>query len=89
MNKELLFQFLSTQDTPKLLDLLSMAYDHMEIDQRRDLFGDLVQNLPPQPVDGEGLLAEIEEFCSASLAEYYYAPFQHQFQKLQSHPRRD
>ena len=75
MNKEQLFQYLSDQNTPKLLDLLSMAYDYMETDQRRDVFGSLVRKLPPEPVDGEVLLAEIQEFARQSFAGHYYAPF--------------
>ncbi len=75
MDKEQLFQYLSDQDSPILLDLLSLAYDYMEIDQRRDVFGDLVGKLPPEPVDGEALLGEIQTFARRSYAGRYYAPF--------------
>jgi len=75
MNKEQLFQYLSEQDSPKLLDLLSMAYDYMETDQRHDVFGDLMRKLPQEPVDGEVLLAEIQKFARRSYAGRYYAPF--------------
>jgi hypothetical protein len=75
MDKTHLFQFLSTRDVSFLLDLLSTAYDQMDRDQRRWVFGELVAKLPPALVDGEVLLDEVEEFRRESLAEVYYAPF--------------
>ncbi len=68
-------QFLSTQDVPFLLDLLSKAYDQMDYDQRQWVFGKLVEELPPAQVDGEVLLDEVGDFQSESLAGYYYEPF--------------
>ena len=53
MDKTRLFEFLSAQDAPFLLDLLSTAYDQMAPDQRRRVFGKLIEELPPAPVDGE------------------------------------
>jgi hypothetical protein len=75
MDKTRLFEFLSTQDTPFLLDLLGQAYDQMDVDQRRWVFGKLVEELPPAPIDGEVLLDKVEEFKRASLTGVYYAPF--------------
>ena len=75
MDKTQLFQFLSTQAASSLLDLLSTAYDQMNIDQRRWVFGKLVDELPPAPVDGEVLLDEVELFQRESLAGIYYEPF--------------
>ena len=75
MDKAQLFQFLSTQNASSLLDLLSTAYDQMNIDQRRWVFGKLVDELPPAPVDGEVLLDEVELFQRESLAGIYYEPF--------------
>ena len=75
MDKTQLFQFLSTQAGSSLLDLLSTAYDQMNIDQRRWVFGKLVDELPPAPVDGEVLLDEVELFQRESLAGIYYEPF--------------
>jgi len=75
MDKKRLFQFLSTQDASYLLDLLGTAFDHMNRDQRRWVFGALVEKLPPAPVDGEVLLDEVQVFQRESLAEVYYAPF--------------
>lgn len=75
MNKDQLFRFLSTQDVSKLLELLSSAYNHMDTEQQRDVFGKIIQEVPPEPVDGEVLLDEIEDFVRQSLSGYYYAPF--------------
>jgi hypothetical protein len=75
MDKTRLFEFLSTQDVPFLLDLLSKAYDQMKYDQRRWVFGKLIEELPCVPVDGEVLLDEVEGFQSESLAGHYYEPF--------------
>jgi hypothetical protein len=75
MDKTRLFEYLSVQDAPCLLELLSKAYDQMDIDQRRWVFGRLVEELPLGPIDGEVLLDEVEEFKRESLAGVYYAPF--------------
>ena len=58
-----------------LLDLLSRAYDEMKVDQRDVVFGKYVRELPPEPVEGESLLRQIEVFKERSLAGFYYAPF--------------
>ena len=75
MDKTRLFQFLSDQKAAFLLDLLNTAYDQMNRDQRRWVFGKLVEELPPATVDGETLLNEIEDFQRKSLAGVYYEPF--------------
>ncbi len=76
MNKQQLFQALSDQTPATLLDLLDQAYDEMSVEQRQRVFGRYVPpKPPPQPVDGEVLLRQIEAFRDASLAGYYYAPF--------------
>jgi len=75
MDKFALFEHLSTQEPATLLDLLGKAYDQMDHDQRRWVFGEAADSVPPQPVDGETLLSEIELFQKQSLAGSYYAPF--------------
>jgi hypothetical protein len=75
MDKTRLFQFLSTQDPPFLLDLLSASYDEMNYDQRQAVFWRISQTLPIAPVKGETLLAEVEQFHRESLASAYYEPF--------------
>jgi hypothetical protein len=75
MDKSALFEYLANQESATLLDLLSQAYDQMEPDQRRWVFGRWAASLPPTPVDGESLLTEIEQFQKESLAGAYYAPF--------------
>jgi hypothetical protein len=75
VDKTQLFKFLSTQDSPVLLDLLSKVYDMMSYDERQMVFGEIVRALPPAPVEGERLLEEVEQFRRESLAGLYYAPF--------------
>jgi hypothetical protein len=75
VEKKRLFKSLSTQDVPFLLDLLSRAYDQMGLDQRQRVFGNLVKKPPPESVDGEVLLGEVENFRRESLAGAYYKPF--------------
>lgn len=75
MDKTLLFQFLSTQESSILLGLLSTAYDQMNYDHRLAVFGRYARALPSTPVDGEVLLDEVEQFHRESLAGVYYAPF--------------
>jgi hypothetical protein len=75
MKKEQLFQYLSSQDISTLLKLLGSAYDQMNIEQRRDVFGKIVLEVPPEPVDGDDLLDQIEDFFRESLSGFYYAPF--------------
>ena len=75
MDKSRLFETLAAQEPSVLLDLLSVAYDEMEHNQRQIVFGQYVQKLPPEPVDGKALLEKVEMFRRESLAEEYYAPF--------------
>lgn len=75
MDKDALFKHLSTQEPAVILDLLGQAYDQMGHDQRHWVFGKVVESLPPEPVDGEILLDEIQIFEDNSLAGTYYAPF--------------
>jgi hypothetical protein len=75
MKKEQLFQYLSSQDTSTLLKLLDSAYDQMSREQRRDVFGKIVLEVLPEPVNGDDLLGQIEDFFRESLSGFYYAPF--------------
>jgi hypothetical protein len=54
---------------------LDSAYDQMNIEQRRDVFGKIVLEVPPEPVNGEDLLDQIEDFSRESLSGSYYTPF--------------
>jgi len=47
----------------------------MDHDQRWSVFGKMEEAIPPSPVNGKTLLAEIEQFQRNSLADAYYAPF--------------
>lgn len=75
MDREHLFQQLQQQDTAVLLELLELAYDEMNTNQRRGVFGSYAKRTPPAVIDGESLLAAVEAFQQESLAGRYYAPF--------------
>ena len=75
MNKERLFEYVKTQNQSKLLELLSLAFDTMDTNQRHDVFGKTAKEVPPSSVDGKEILTTIEQFYEKSMAGYYYAPF--------------
>jgi len=75
MNKKRLFKHLKTQSQSKLLEMLQLAFDTMNTSQRHDVFGETISEVPPSSVDGEEVLATIEEFYEKSVDGYYYAPF--------------
>jgi hypothetical protein len=75
MNKERLFEYVKTQNQSKLLELLSLAFDTMDTNQRRDVFGKTAKEVPPSSIDGKEILTTIEQFYEKSMEGYYYAPF--------------
>jgi hypothetical protein len=75
MNKKRLFEYVKTQNQSKLLELLSLAFDTMDTNQRHDVFGITAKEVPPSSVDGKEILTTIEQFYERSMAGYYYAPF--------------
>ncbi|WP_028580186.1 hypothetical protein [Desulfogranum japonicum] len=75
MNKKRLFTYLKTQSQSKLLEMLQLAFDTMDTNQRHDVFGGAISEAPTSSVDGEEVLATIEEFYEKSVGGYYYAPF--------------
>jgi hypothetical protein len=76
MNKDRLFAYLKKQNKSELLDLLSLAFSTMETNQRHDVFGKIIKEVPPSPVDGKMLLTIVKAFYKKSMAGHYYAPFQ-------------
>src|SRR5262249_7782608 len=58
-----------------MIEVLQNAYHTMTTKQRHTVFGALVKQIPPSPVDGDQLQREIHTFHQASLAGAYYAPF--------------
>jgi len=70
------FEHLEEQDPAVLLEYLQAAYDEMDTDQRRTVFGEAVKEARPSAVDGEELLAQVEVFRDQSLAGAYYASFE-------------
>ena len=75
MNQERLFKYLEKQDSSTLLSLLNLAFNTMDTNQRHDVFGKIIEEVPSSPVEGEELLATIEQFHENSLSGYYYEPF--------------
>lgn len=75
MNKERLFAFLEDHDSRALLTFLDRAYDEMNTNQRRAVFGQALKKAKPPRVDGEALLEAVNEFQRKSMAGDYYAPF--------------
>jgi hypothetical protein len=75
MNKKRLFEYVKTQNQLKLLELLSLAFDTMDTNQRHDVFGKTAKEVPPSSVDGKEILTTIEQFYEKSMAGYYYEPF--------------
>ena len=71
MNKERLFEYVKTQNKSKLLELLSLAFDTMDTNQRHDVFGNTANEVPPSPADGKEILTTIEQFYEKSMAGYY------------------
>jgi len=76
MNKERLFDFLENQNPSLLLDLLNSAFDAMDTNQRHDVFGKIITEVPISPVEGKKLLATVKQFYKKSMSRHYYAPFE-------------
>jgi len=77
MDRARLAYHLAVKDEEQLRELVFAAFDVMTADQRHIVFGDDLetQDGPPEPLEGNVLLLEIERFHAASLAGSYYAPF--------------
>lgn len=81
MNKERLFHWLREQERETLLGLLYTAYDFLDYDDRKAVFGvhdrpmAHDRQMPPAQVDGERLLADIRQFATRSREGHYYEPF--------------
>ena len=75
MDKSSLFSFLKKQDSASLLSLLESAYDTMNTNQRRKVFGSLPLKKDAPKIDEARLLKKIKMFYEESLKGVYYAPF--------------
>jgi hypothetical protein len=75
MDKNSLFFFLKKQDSVSLLSLLESAYDTMNTNQRRKVFGNLPLAADVPNIDEAQLLEKIKTFHDQSLKGVYYAPF--------------
>src|SRR5947209_15294087 len=74
VDEQAVFAFLKKQKKAVLLDYLLAAFQEMDADQRRAVFGDAVRK-PVKAPSGDELREEIDEFRRDSLARRYYAPF--------------
>ena len=75
MNKDRLFQHMKIQNQSKLLELLSLAFDTMNTNQRHEVFGQIAEEVPSPRLNENEILSNIEQFYEKSIAGYYYAPF--------------
>jgi hypothetical protein len=75
MDKDALFKCLKRQNKAVLLDLLQLAYDDMNSQQRRYVFSGMVEQLKPLKLIVKDVIQESKKFYQDSLSGLYYAPF--------------
>lgn len=75
MNEDALFKVLKRQTKATLLELLDSAYYEMNTQQRRHIFGALMEESKPAKAIARDIKKESEEFYRESIAGIYYAPF--------------
>ncbi|MGB3671822.1 MAG: hypothetical protein WA984_17050 [Phormidesmis sp.] len=75
MNEDALFKVLKRQTKATLLELLDSAYYEMNTQQRRHIFGALMEESKPAKAIAREIKKESEEFYQESIAGIYYAPF--------------
>ena len=75
MDKSSLFSFLKKQGLASLLSLLESAYDTMNTNQRRKVFGSLPLEVDIPEIDEAQLSKKVKKFYDESLKGVYYAPF--------------
>ncbi len=73
--KEALFGSLRSKDSSELLHFIDAAYEIMSPQQRRAIFGDILDQLRLVAFPGESLIVELEKFREESISGKYYAPF--------------
>ena len=75
VEKDPLLQVLKRQKKATLLELLEHAFDRMDNQQRRAVFGTIAKKPSPARVGGKALLEQVRQFHRDSLNRRYYAPF--------------
>jgi hypothetical protein len=75
MDEDALFKVLKRQTKATLLELLYSAYGETNAQQRRHIFGDLMEASKPPKTLAQDIIKEAENFYDESLAGFYYAPF--------------
>jgi len=76
MDGERLFKFLKKQKKNDLLEFLQSAFNYMDTEQRRSVFGKFYNQIEPGRINGKKLLQKIQKFEQDSFAGEYYAPFE-------------
>lgn len=76
MNEKQLVNSLKKQTKSVLIELLQHAYNEMNTNQRRTVFGGIIKQIPKSNIDSKQLLKQIKNFQKDSLAGDYYAPFE-------------
>lgn len=76
MDEKILFNALKKQTKSTLLELLYSGYYEMNTQQRRYVFGDLIQKSKPSKIVGKDVIKKSEIFYQESLAGKYYVPFE-------------
>ena len=75
MDEKALFKVLKRQTKATLLDLLQSAYDETNTQQRRHIFGDLMEQSKPSKIIAQNIIQAAEDFYQNSISGFYYAPF--------------
>ena len=75
MDEDALFKALKRQTKATLLEFLSLAYYEMTTQQRRHIFGTLMEKSKPARTVARDIKKESEQFYQESTAGMYYAPF--------------
>ena len=75
MDEDALFKALKRQTKATLLEFLSLAYYEMTTQQRRHVFGALMEKSKPVRAVARDVKKESEQFYQESIVGMYYAPF--------------
>ena len=75
MDEDALFKALKRQTKATLLEFLSLAYYEMTTQQRRHIFGTLMEKSKPARAVARDVKKESEQFYRESIVGMYYAPF--------------
>ncbi len=75
MDEKILFKLLKKQSKTVLLDLLESAFYEMKINQKKAVFGYMMDQMKPSKTDGKQVAKDVKKFTNDSNNDAYYAPF--------------